>query len=37
MFVDDGFSVLDTCGIMAQGSNKAQEVQVPNGKIVHCT
>ena len=28
MFVDDGFSVLDTCGIMAQGSNKAQEVQV---------
>ena len=28
MFVDDVFSVLDTCGIMAQGSNKAQEVQV---------
>ena len=28
MFVDDGFSVLDTCGIMAQSSNKAQEVQV---------
>ena len=28
MFVDDGFSVLDTCGIMAQAPNKAQEVQV---------
>ncbi|MBQ5624978.1 MAG: ParB/RepB/Spo0J family partition protein, partial [Phascolarctobacterium sp.] len=28
MFVDDGFSVLDTCGIMAQSSTKAQEVQV---------
>jgi ParB family chromosome partitioning protein len=28
MFVDDGVSVLDTCGIMAQSSNKAQEVQV---------
>ena len=28
MFVDDGFSVLDTCGIMSQGSSKSQEVQV---------
>lgn len=28
MFVDDGFSVLDTCGIMAQTSNNTQEVKV---------
>ena len=28
MFVDDGFSVLDTCGIMAQRSNNTQEVKV---------
>ena len=28
MFVDDGFSVLDTCGIMAQCSNNTQEVKV---------
>ena len=28
MFVDDGFSVLDTCGIMAQPSNNTQEVKV---------
>ena len=28
MFVDDGFSVLDTCGIMAQPSSNTQEVKV---------
>lgn len=28
MFVDDGFSVLDTCGIMAQPSSNNQEVKV---------
>ena len=28
MFVDDGFSVLDTCGIMAQRSANTQEVKV---------
>ena len=28
MFVDDGFSVLDTCGIMAQRSSNTQEVKV---------
>ena len=28
MFVDDGFSVLDTCGIMAQHSSNTQEVKV---------
>ncbi|MBQ7883631.1 MAG: ParB/RepB/Spo0J family partition protein [Phascolarctobacterium sp.] len=28
MFVDDGFSVLDTCGIMAQSSGNTQEVKV---------
>lgn len=37
MFVDDGFSVLDTCGIMAQPSSNNQEVKVvkiPIEKIV---
>lgn len=28
MFVDDGFSVLDTCGIMTQRSSNTQEVKV---------
>lgn len=28
MFVDDGFSVLDTCGIMSQRVNNTQEVKV---------
>ena len=28
MFVDDGFSVLDTCGIMSQRSTNTQEVKV---------
>lgn len=28
MFVDDGFSVLDTCGIMAKSSGNTQEVKV---------
>ena len=28
MFVDDGFSVLDTCGIMEQRSSNTQEVKV---------
>lgn len=37
MFVDDGFSVLDTCGIMAQRTNNSHEVKVervPIEKIV---
>lgn len=37
MFVDDGFSVLDTCGIMAQRTSNSHEVKVervPIEKIV---